>query len=135
MKQFMIAFCVLAVYSLTAQDATVFEMPENGPKIQFVESSFDFGDIEQGDVVEHTFAFENIGNQPLVISNVMTTCGCTAPSWPREPLAPGQESELTVKFNSRGKIGIQNKVITIVSNGVNQRERIKITTNVKMPQT
>ena len=129
----MIAFCVLAVYSLTAQDAAVFEMPENGPKIQFVESSFDFGDIEQGDVVEHTFAFENIGNQPLVISNVMTTCGCTAPSWPREPLAPGQKSELTVKFNSRGKIGIQNKVITIVSNGVNQRERIKITTNVKMP--
>lgn len=125
-------FCILGA---VAQDAPVFEEPTNGAKIKFEESSFDFGDINQGDVVEHTFAFENVGNQPLILSNVMTTCGCTVPAWPREPIAPGTKSEITVKFNSRGKIGIQNKVITIVSNAVNQNERVKIVTNVKVPQT
>jgi hypothetical protein len=135
MKQLLFTVLTFSVFALSAQDAPVFEEPVNGPKIKFLETQFDFGDIEQGEVVEHVFAFENTGNQPLVLSNVMTTCGCTVPAWPREPIAPGANGELKVKFNSRGKIGIQNKVITIVSNAVNQRERIKIVTNVKMPQT
>ena len=135
MKQFIFLSLILFVGTLFAQDQPVFEEPVNGAKITFAEASFDFGEITQGDIVEHVFKFENTGNQPLVISNVMTTCGCTAPSWPREPIAPGASSEILVKFNSRGKIGIQNKVITIVSNATNQREMIKIVTNVKMPQT
>jgi hypothetical protein len=135
MKQLLLIVLTLSVFALSAQDAAVFEEPVSGPKIKFSEEKFDFGDIEQGEVVEHVFAFENTGNQPLVLSNVMTTCGCTVPAWPKEPIAPGANAELKVKFNSRGKIGIQNKVITIVSNAVNPRERIKIVTNVKMPQT
>ena len=135
MKQFISFILILFAVAAVAQDQPVFEEPVNGPKIVFAEASFDFGDIEQGDIVEHVFKFENTGNQPLILSNVMTTCGCTAPSWPREPIAPGESSEILVKFNSRGKIGIQNKVITVVSNATNQRAQIKIVSNVKMPQT
>ena len=101
-----------------------------GPQITFAEESHDFGDIVQGTKVEHTFKFENTGTEPLILSNVLTTCGCTASAWPREPIAPGKESEITVTFNSAGKMGKQNKVITVVSNGVNPQERVRIVTNV-----
>lgn len=104
--------------------------PLTGPKITFAETSFDFGDIVQGDRVEHVFEFENVGSEPLILSDVRTTCGCTAPEWPREPVAPGEKGSLKVLFNSTGKMGIQNKVITVMSNAVNNPARVKIVTNV-----
>lgn len=107
--------------------------PQNGAKITFAESSYDFGDITQGDRVTYTFTYENSGNEPLILSDVRTTCGCTATNWDREPLAPGESAEITVNFNSRGKMGMQNKVVTILSNAVNSSERIKITANVLQP--
>lgn len=102
----------------------------DGPAITFEKGSHDFGDIHQGDKVQHTFTFENTGTEPLIITNVQVTCGCTAPKWPRDPIAPGQESEITIQFNSSGKIGRQNKIITIVSNAVDPTNRISIVTNV-----
>jgi len=91
-----------------------------GAVIAWEKSTFDFGDVVQGEKVEHTFKFKNTGNEPLVITNVQVTCGCTTPKgWNRDPILPGQESEITVGFNSSGKYGKQEKVITIVSNAVN----------------
>ena len=110
-----------------AQDES---QPLSGPQIYFAETSFDFGDITQGDKVEHVFEFENTGNEPLILTDVRTTCGCTAPEWPREPVIPGAKAQVKVVFNSAGKIGIQNKVITIMSNSVNSPARVKIVTNV-----
>lgn len=104
--------------------------PMTGAKIVFAETSFDFGEITQGDRVEHVFEFENSGNEPLIISDVKTTCGCTAPEWPREPIVPGTKSRIRVVFNSAGKMGMQNKVITVMSNAVNNPARVKIVTNV-----
>lgn len=102
-----------------------------GPKITFQEASHEFGDIFQGDRVTHTFTYENTGTDPLIISDVRTTCGCTATNWDREPLAPGETANITVNFNSTGKMGMQNKVVTILSNATNSSERIKITANVQ----
>ena len=121
---------VLIVGTLFAQESAVFEEPKNGPKIVFSEDRHEFGDIIQGDVIEHVFEFTNSGNAPLVLQDVKTTCGCTVPEWPRTPLAPGATAELKVKFNSAGKIGIQNKVITVISNATNQTSRVMIVTNV-----
>lgn len=123
-------FILFIGFGVVAQTADT-EPNQNGPKITFEESSFAFGDITQGDVVTHIFTYENTGNEALVISSVRTSCGCTAPDWNREPLAPGEKTEMTIKFNSRGKMGMQNKIITITSNAVNSTERIKITANVK----
>lgn len=91
----------------------------SGAVITWDEATYDFGEIIQGDKVEHTFHFTNTGTKELVITNVEVTCGCTTPKgWPRDPIAPGNSGELTIAFNSTGKIGKQNKVITITSNSV-----------------
>lgn len=104
----------------------------DGPVITFDKKTHDFGDIIQGDKVEHTFHFTNTGNEPLIITNVQVTCGCTVPKgWPREPIPPGGKGELTVAFNSTGKLGRQNKPVTIVSNAVNtDGNQISFTTNI-----
>ena len=109
------------------------EEPMTGPKIVFAEKSYNFGDISQGEKVEHIFEFENAGNEPLILSDVRTTCGCTAPEWPREPVAPGKKAKVKVVFNSAGKMSMQNKVITVMSNAVNNPERVKIVANVLPP--
>lgn len=128
MKKFIALFAlVLLAGTATAQETTA---EQSGAEISFTETLHDFGDITQGDKVTHVFAFENTGTEPLVLNNVLTTCGCTAPSWPRDPIAPGQSGEITVTFNSRGKMGMQNKIITVVSNAVNNQERVNIRANV-----
>lgn len=110
----------------------------NGAVITFEKKSHDFGDILQGDKVEETFKFTNTGTEPLIITNVQVTCGCTTPKgWPRDPIMPGGKGEITVAFNSAGKSGRQNKVVTIVSNAVNtEGSQISFVTNVldKKPQ-
>jgi len=118
-----------------SQEESTSEEALTGAKIYFTETSFDFGEITQGDRVEHVFEFENTGTEPLILSDVRTTCGCTAPDWPREPVAPGTKAELKVMFNSTGKMGMQNKVITVMSNAVNSPARIKIVTNVLAKNT
>src|SRR5688572_28141954 len=73
---------------------------KDGPVITWDKKSHDFGDINQGDKVDHTFYFTNTGNEPLIITNVQVTCGCTTPKgWPRDPIAPGGRGELSISFN------------------------------------
>lgn len=100
----------------------------SGAKITFEEKSHDFGDISQGDKVEYTFKFKNTGTEPLIISSVQTTCGCTATNWTKEPVAPGKTGEVAATFNSAGKMGQQNKVISVYSNA--GLETVSIVTNI-----
>jgi len=131
MNKFLSLFAALLLaLQVHAQEAEQPEAVVDGPQITFAVSSHDFGDITQGEKVNHVFEFENTGTEPLILSNVLTTCGCTATSWPREPVAPGQGGKIEVSFNSAGKMGKQNKVVTVVSNAVNAQERVKIVTNV-----
>lgn len=106
----------------------------SGAVITFKETSVDFGDIVQGAKVEHTFTLTNSGNAPLVISNVAATCGCTVPSWPKEPVAPGKSAEIKVSFNSTGKMGKQNSVVRIYSNASEPIEKVSLISNV-LPKT
>lgn len=123
-------FGICLSYGALAQEGVAAEENKNGPVMDFDTVKYDFGDIHQGDKVAHTFNFENTGNEPLIITNVQVTCGCTASDWPRDPIAPGQASSMTISFNSAGKMGRQNKVITIISNATNPNNRLTITTNV-----
>ncbi|MFT4736226.1 MAG: hypothetical protein ACI8QD_000104 [Cyclobacteriaceae bacterium] len=100
------------------------------PAIAFVESSFDFGPINEGDVVDHVFAFTNTGDSPLIISSATASCGCTVPQWPREPIAVGATGEIKVQFNSRNKPGIQNKTVTVTANTYPKINRVTIKANV-----
>lgn len=103
----------------------------SGAVITWDKAAHDFGEIIQGDKVEHTFHFTNTGNKELVITNVEVTCGCTTPKgWPRDPITPGNSGELTIAFNSIGKIGKQNKVITITSNSVGTVNQVMFSATV-----
>ena len=86
------------------------------PKMTFSQSKWDFGTITEGERVEHTFKFVNDGKSDLVISSATASCGCTIPSPPREPIAPGEESDIKVEFNSTGKSDMVTKDITILAN-------------------
>lgn len=126
-------FFLLIVLGLAAEGfAQATSAKANGPVITFEKKVHDFGDIVQGDKVEQTFTFTNTGNEPLIITNVQVTCGCTTPKgWPRDPIAAGGKGEITIAFNSAGKSGRQNKVVTIVSNAANaDGAQISFTTNV-----
>ena len=122
-------FALLLSVAVMAQTGTE-KASQNGPKITFQETEYNFGDIQQGEKVEHVFTFENTGNEPLILSNVMTTCGCTATDWPRDPVAPGKTADIKVVFNSAGKMGRQNKVVTVVSNAVNSQEKVSLVGNI-----
>ena len=115
-------FTFALVFQTQAQDA--------GAVITFKQNSIDFGDIVQGQKVEHTFVLTNSGKQPLIISNVAATCGCTVPSWPKEPVAPGKTAEIKVSFNSTGKVGKQNSVVRIYSNATEPIEKVSLISNV-----
>jgi hypothetical protein len=79
-------------------------------------SSFDFGTIQEGDVVEHTFNFKNDGAYPLILNNITSSCGCTTPEWPKEPIKSGVTSNVKVRFDTRNKVGPQVKTITVYAN-------------------
>lgn len=100
------------------------------PTFAFAEDNHDFGKINEGDVVEHIFSFENTGDAPLIISNAKGSCGCTVPEWPKEPIAVGEKGEIKVKFNSRKKPGIQNKTVTITANTFPKQTRLRIKADV-----
>ncbi len=109
----MVGVALLLAGSAIAQQSSV---PVNGPVIAFEKATHDFGDIMSGDKVEHIFKFTNTGNEPLIITNIQVTCGCTAPEWPRQPIPPGQKGEIRIAFNSAGKSGKQVKPVTVLSN-------------------
>lgn len=88
----------------------------NVAKMVFEETSFDFGEVDEGDVVTHVYKFTNTGKVPLVISNARSTCGCTVPDWPKEPIAPGDGGEIEVRFNTKNKKNKQQKPVTITAN-------------------
>lgn len=122
---FLMMLMVVAAYAQKDKKAVV-----DGPQITFQESEYNFGDIKQGEKVEHVFEFKNTGSAPLVLSNVLTTCGCTASEWTKTPVAPGKSGQIKVTFNSAGKMGVQNKVVTIMSNATNAQETVKMVGNV-----
>ncbi|WP_034256648.1 DUF1573 domain-containing protein [Adhaeribacter aquaticus] len=103
----------------------------DAPVMSFKETEFDFGTIKEGEVVNHTFTFTNTGKSPLVIESASSTCGCTIPEFPKEPVAPGAAGKISVQFNSSGKGGTQQlKVITIKANTQPEITQVNIKANV-----
>lgn len=94
---------------------------ESGAKIDFIKETHDYGTIKYGADGSCTFEFKNIGNAPLIISNAKGSCGCTVPSWPKEPIAPGAKGSIKVQYDTK-RPGPINKSVTITSNAVNGSE-------------
>jgi hypothetical protein len=89
----------------TKQQPTHTHANANNPTtITFEDTSFNFGNIKQGDKVKHTFKFTNSGKNPLLIVNSFGTCGCTVPDYPKNPIKPGESGVINVVFNSSSLI-------------------------------
>jgi len=101
--------------------------------MEFAESKHDYGVIEQGEKVSHVFKFKNTGNEPLVLSNVKPSCGCTTPKWTKEPIAPGADGEILVEFDSKGKSGKQTKTVTVTANTEPATTVLTITGDIQKP--
>ena len=108
---------------------------KNAPDLKFDIETYDFGTIKQGDKVTHDFDFVNTGKEPLVISQATGSCGCTVPQWPKEPVTKGSKSTIHVEFNSTGKMGMQDKTITITSNSKSGQKILHLKGNVEAPST
>ncbi len=95
------------------------------PVMTFEEVEHDFGTIEQGTPQETIFKFTNTGDAPLIITNAKSSCGCTVPSPPKDPIAPGASGELLVKFNGSGQNQV-TKTITVTANTEKGSEILRI---------
>ena len=108
---------------------------KNAPDIKFDIETYDFGTIMQGDKVTHDFEFMNSGKEPLIITQASGSCGCTVPVWPKEAIAKGAKSSIHVEFNSTGKMGMQDKTVTITSNSKSGPKILHLKGNVEAPTT
>lgn len=86
------------------------------PQVTWVETTYSFGQLKEGDKYEHKFKFKNTGSAPLVIINATPSCGCTIPSYPFIPIEPGEEGYIGIIYNSVGKSGRQTPDIKVVTN-------------------
>ena len=118
------------IYSEQTRTRTqqVAEMPKT--TMQFYETKYTFGTIQQGKVVSHQFRFKNTGSSPLMIAKTDVSCGCTVPTIPNEPIPPGSDGEITISFNSEGHPGFQTKNIIVHSNAIPEAVSISIEADV-----
>jgi hypothetical protein len=137
MRQLITSLCV-AVFGFTATAQEQQPSNPNAPQIEFESEVVDYGSIEKGANGEREFEFTNNGKEPLIITNCKGSCGCTVPSWPREPIAPGETAVIKVKYDTQ-RVGPINKSITVNSNAstpvkvlrikgkVTKKEKVKTT--------
>lgn len=101
---------------LNAQQDTADEAPAvDGPVMTFETTTVAYGEIDKGSDPLRVVAFTNTGNQPLVINNARGSCGCTVPNWPKEPIMPGQSSQIEIRYDTK-RVGPINKTVKIKTN-------------------
>lgn len=104
------------------------------PVIEFDRTTHDFGKMIQGEIVTYGFKFKNTGKSDLLISRVSTSCGCTASEYPRKPIKPGEEGVIKIRFDSKGRKGVQRKSATVQSNTQPSRKTLTIKAVIFLPE-
>ncbi|AMS26664.1 hypothetical protein AEM51_06135 [Bacteroidetes bacterium UKL13-3] len=89
---------------------------QSGAVIEFEKTDHDFGTITQGEQAEYNFKFRNTGKQDLLISSAQASCGCTVPEYSKEPIKPGAQGSIKVKFNSDYRLDAFEKAVVITAN-------------------
>ncbi|WP_341225495.1 DUF1573 domain-containing protein [uncultured Arcticibacterium sp.] len=112
------------------QESSSEEASLSNAKISFESPSHDFGTITEGDQVSHAFKFTNTGTDPLQITAVNVSCGCTVASKPIGMVGVGQSDEIVINFNSTGKPGVNKKTVSVLSNAQNPSEILSFTATV-----
>jgi hypothetical protein len=124
-KIVLVLFVGLMGFALTAQEAKA--------KIEFTTETVDYGEIEKGADGIRVFEFTNTGDAPLIISKVSSSCGCTIPKKPEDPILPGNKGEIQVKYDTN-RVGPIRKAITVISNADTPTKVLKIKGEIKAPE-
>lgn len=143
MKKVLVSLGVLMMMSFAAlaQNAAAQAVVNpNAPVITFEKITHDYGTVTKGGDGTCEFKFKNTGVEPLILSNVQSSCGCTVPEWPREPILKGKSASVKVKYDTN-RVGPINKTITVMSNAKEATIQLKIigtvveaSTGAQMPQ-
>lgn len=141
-KLILLSFALIGILTLsvaqTAEKTETVKAATNtkGAKIEFESKTIDYGTIENGADGNREFKFTNTGDAPLVITNAKGSCGCTVPTWPRTPIAPGASDVIKVRY-ATNRTGGFSKTVTLTTNAVNSatvRLRIKGTVKPKVEE-
>lgn len=103
----------------------------NKPQIYFQETEHNLGEIMEGEIITYGVKFSNTGNADLIISNVITSCGCTVGKFPQKPIKPGETGVIELTFDSSGETGYQNKTITVETNTLPNKVFLRLKATVK----
>lgn len=95
--------------------SAILAIGQSGPVMSFETDEVNYGEIQQNAEPLRTWTFTNIGDEPLVIKNAKGSCGCTVPSWPKEPIMPGETGKIEVRYDTK-RVGAINKMITLTTN-------------------
>jgi hypothetical protein len=132
MKKTSLILAIFLLFAFAAKSQTSTTKKADGPEITFETLEHDYGTIVQGANGDCVFKFKNTGNEPLILSDVRKSCGCTTPTWSKEPILPGQSSVINIGYNTNN-IGTFSKTITVISNAVNSSVVLTIKGTVTAP--
>lgn len=123
MKKLLVLICALFMMSVISFAQNSDEaVKQDGPEITFKETSHDFGNIQFKGNGTYEFEFVNTGNEPLILSQPKSSCGCTVPEWPKQPILPGESNVIRVTYKNTDRQGSFNKYVTVFSNAVVNKE-------------
>lgn len=129
MKQVLsiLAFVVVGSFYASAQTA-------NGPVMTFQVTTIDYGTIDKGGDPIRKFQFTNTGNEPLVVKAAKGSCGCTVPTYPKEPIMPGESNVIEVRYDTQ-RVGAFTKTVSLTTNEATDTHTLTIKGEVKAPAT
>lgn len=120
-----LAIMVLAMFNTGCATTPEEKAKDKGQEIWFENYIHDYGEIEVDSDGTWSFSFKNLGKSAFVINRVRSSCGCTVPEWSREPIEPGSEGSITVKYNT-ALTGTFMKSLTVYSSAVNSPVKLQI---------
>lgn len=111
--------------AIKVADAPAIGAPSDGPVMTFENTEVDYGTIQQNSEPLRTFDFTNTGTEPLVITHAKGSCGCTVPTWPKEPILPGEAASIEVRYDTK-RIGKFTKRVTLTTNEGDEKRILTI---------
>jgi hypothetical protein len=122
---YVLAILALVIASAGCADTTEEQAKDKGEEIWFEEIMHDYGEIPEKSDGTWSFTFKNLGDQAVLINRVRSTCGCTVPDWPRQPVEPGASGQVTVRYNT-AQTGTFLKSVYVYSTAANSPVKLQI---------
>lgn len=118
----------------TQTEVVIGEVTSSGPIMTFESKTVDYGTLEQHGEPLRVCTFTNTGTEPLVIKNARGSCGCTVPTYPKEPIMPGESSKIEIRY-ATNRLGKFSKTVTLTTNEVGEKHVLKVIGEVLKPET